>query len=179
MKKIETSIPDLFVIEPTVFEDERGFFFEYYNEEKFKEFGINFDFKQANHSKSVKGTLRGIHFQLPPKAQAKLVRCSAGRLWDVAVDLRPNSPTYKRWFGIELSATNKKMLFVPVGFGHGFYALEACELQYQVSNTFDKSLDAGVAYNDPELGIDWQISGDPILSEKDRALPFLSDSEGF
>src|SRR3989339_104310 len=152
MKKIETSITELFVIEPDVYGDSRGFFFEHYNEDRFKEMGINTSFRQANHSRSLKGVLRGIHFQKDPKPMAKLVRCTFGKLWDVAVDLRPDSLTYKKWFGLELSEDNKKMLFIPEGFAHGFYSLTDCEINYMVSHVFDKDLDAGIAWNDPEIG---------------------------
>lgn len=175
MNKIETHIKDLVVIEPVVYGDDRGFFYEAYNVDKFKDLGIETTFKQSNHSKSAKGVLRGLHFQLPPKPMAKLVRCTAGRLWDVAVDLRPDSETYKQWFAVELSAENKRLLFVPEGFAHGFYALEDCELQYQVSNTFDSELDAAIAWNDPEIGVEWPVEGDPILSEKDQNAPTLKE----
>jgi len=175
MKKIETSITELFVIEPDVYGDSRGFFFEHYNEDRFKEMGINTSFRQANHSRSLKGVLRGIHFQKDPKPMAKLVRCTFGKLWDVAVDLRPDSLTYKKWFGLELSEDNKKMLFIPEGFAHGFYSLTDCEINYMVSHVFDKDLDAGIAWNDPEIGVDWRLEGEPILSERDQNQPLLRD----
>ena len=175
MKKIETPIKDLVIIEPEVFQDERGFFFESYNVDKFKGFGIETIFVQDNHSRSVKGVLRGLHFQLPPKPMAKLVRCTSGRLWDVAVDLRQASPTYKQWFAVELSDENKKMFYVPNGFAHGFYALEDCELLYKCSNTYDKDLDASIIWHDPELGIDWPVEGEPILSDRDLAAPAFAE----
>jgi len=177
MQLEQTPFSGLMVIVPQVFGDTRGFFFESYNAEKFAALGITTTFVQDNHSSSVKGVLRGLHFQLPPKPMAKLVRCSRGRVWDVAVDLRKDSTTYKQAFGIELSAENKKILYVPEGFAHGFYALEDCELLYKSSNTFDKALDTGVAWNDPEFNIVWPLEGEPILSERDQTAPRFSDLE--
>ena len=177
MKITKTPIEGLLVIEPEVYGDHRGFFFESYNIDKFKDLGIETVFVQDNHSKSAKGVLRGIHFQLPPKPMAKLVRCTRGKLWDVAVDLRKDSPTYKQWFGIELSEENKKMLYVPGDFGHGFYALEDCELQYKVSSTFDPELDDGIAWNDPEVNIDWPLDAEPTLSERDKQAKTLAESD--
>lgn len=173
MKKIETPIKDLVIIEPEVYGDDRGFFYESYNVDKFRALGINTIFVQDNHSRSAKGVLRGLHFQLPPKPMAKLVRCTRGRLWDVAVDLRKNSPTYKKWFAVELSEENKKMFYVPVGFAHGFYALEDCDLVYKCSNTYDADLDANLAWNDPELGVEWPIA--PTLSGRDQVAPKFSE----
>lgn len=177
MKITKTPIDGLLVIEPEVYGDNRGFFFESYNIDKFKALGVDAVFVQDNHSKSAKGVLRGIHFQLPPKPMTKLVRCTRGKLWDVAVDLRKDSPTYKQWFGIELSEENKKMLLVPGDFGHGFYALEDCELQYKVSNTFDSDLDEGIAWNDPEVNIQWPLVGEPTLSERDQNAKTLAESD--
>ncbi len=175
MKLIETPIKDLVIIEPDVYADERGYFFESYNIDKFKELGLNKQFVQGNHSKSTKGVLRGLHFQTYPKAIAKLVRCTYGSLWDVAVDLRADSPTYMQWYGIELSAENKKMFYIPEGFAHGFYALEDCELQYKMTQTFDKETDAGIAWNDPQINIKWPIEGAPILSARDAVAKKLSE----
>jgi len=175
MKTIKTTIPDLIIIEPEVHGDDRGFFFESYNKDKFDALGLNTIFVQDNHSKSAKGVLRGLHFQQDPKPMAKLVRCTRGRLWDVAVDLRAGSPTYKQWFGLELSEENKKMIFVPEGFAHGFYAFTDCELQYKVSNTFNSDLDAGIAWNDPEINIKWPLDGDPILSTRDSQAMTLAE----
>lgn len=174
MNKIETTIAGLYIIEPTVYADDRGFFMETYNADKFAQIGINTIFKQDSHSRSVKGVLRGLHFQLPPKPMAKLVRCTRGKLWDVAVDLRRHSPTYKKWFGVELSEENKRMIYIPEGFAHGFYALEDCELVYKCSNTFDGELDSAIAWSDPEIGIEWPIA--PTLSNKDMQAPKLSDT---
>jgi len=173
MQKIETPLQDLHVIEPQVFGDDRGFFFESYNEDKFRDLGINFSAKQGNYSRSARGVLRGLHFQLPPKAMAKLVWCPRGRLWDVAVDLRKHSPTYLKWFGIELSEENKKMLFVPKGFAHGFYSLDDCDLAYLVDETYDKDLDANIRWDDPAFGIEWPI--EPSLSARDQAAPSFNE----
>jgi dTDP-4-dehydrorhamnose 3,5-epimerase len=175
MQKIETSLQGVYEIIPDVYGDDRGFFFESYNAEKFAAIGIDTVFVQDNHSFSKKGVLRGLHFQLPPSPMTKLVRCTRGRLWDVAVDLRKNSPTYLEWFGVELSAENKKMLYVPEGCAHGFYALEDCELLYKVSYTFQKELDGAVAWNDSAFNIAWPLQGDPILSDKDKVAPKLSE----
>ncbi len=175
MKIVKTPIKGLVIIEPEVYGDDRGFFYESYNKEKFEAIGIDTIFEQDNHSKSAKGVLRGIHFQLPPKPMAKLVRCTKGRLWDVAIDLRKTSETYLQWFGVELSEENKKMFFVPEGFGHGFYSLEDSEFLYKCSNTFDSDLDANIRYDDPILGIEWPIDGEPILSARDQSAPNFSE----
>lgn len=174
-----TPVKDLVVVEPKVFGDQRGWFIETYNAEEFAQKGIPDTFVQDNHSSSAQGVLRGLHFQRPPYTQAKLVRCTRGRLWDVAVDLRKDSPTFKQWFGVELSAENKKMLFVPVGFAHGFYALEDCELVYKCSNVYHPEVDGGVIWNDPEIGIQWPIPSGvtPVLSGKDAQLPILANAQ--
>lgn len=178
MNFIKTDIKDLLIIEPNVFGDNRGWFSETYNIENFKKKGIEITFIQDNHSYSAaKGVLRGLHFQNNPKAQTKLVRCTKGRIWDVAVDLRRNSPTYLKWFGLELSAENHKMLLIPQGFAHGFVTLEDnCEVQYKVDELYSKSLDRSIKYDDPQIGIDWPID-DVILSEKDKNAPSLKDSD--
>lgn len=175
MKKIETSIEGLVIIEPEAYGDDRGWFYESYNIDKFKNVGIDVEFVQDNHSFSAKGVLRGLHFQLPPKPMDKLVRCTHGRLWDVAVDLRKDSPTYLKWFGVELSAENKKMFFVPAGFAHGFYALEDCELVYKCSNVYNGELDANVAWNDKVFGVEWPVVGEPALSARDQVAPSFSE----
>ncbi len=174
MKKIETKLPGVYIVEPQVFGDHRGWFTETYNKQKFKNLGINNDFVQDNHSFSAqKGTLRGIHFQIGESAQAKLVRCSKGAVLDVAVDLRADSPTYKQWVAVELTKENKRQLYIPRGFGHGFLTLtEDCEFQYKVDNYYDSSADRSIIWNDIELSIDWGIS-DPILSDKDKEAPTL------
>ena len=171
MKITQTQFPGLVVIEPDVFGDDRGYFYESYNLDKFKALGIDTIFVQDNHSSSVAGVLRGLHFQRPPKPMAKLVRVTKGRVLDCVVDLRKNSETYLKWFSIELSAENRKMLFVPEGFAHGFYTIEDCEFLYKCSNTYDATLDANVRFDDPAFGIDWQLTGEPVLSGRDQAAP--------
>lgn len=172
------SIPDVILVEPKVFADERGFFLESYKKSEFYANGITIEFNQDNHSKSTKGVLRGLHYQLPPKAQAKLVRCVQGEIFDVAVDIRKNSPTFGKWVGEKLSAENKKMLFIPEGFAHGFVVLsETAELLYKASNEYSKEHDRGVFWNDPEISVEWGIDFEPILSEKDKHQPLLKDIE--
>ncbi len=169
-------IPDLILIKPKVFCDDRGFFLESYKKSEFNKAGIREDFVQDNHSKSKKNVLRGIHFQLNPKAQGKLVRCIKGKIFDVAVDLRKNSKTFKKWIGIELSEENKLMLYIPPGFGHAFLTLsDEAEVIYKTTAEYDRNLDSGIRWNDPSIGITWGIKN-PILSEKDANLPFLKDS---
>jgi dTDP-4-dehydrorhamnose 3,5-epimerase len=175
MMKTETSIGGAVVIEPDVFEDHRGMFFESYNRKKFVALGITDEFVQDNHSESKKGVLRGLHFQFPPKPMPKLVRCTRGRLFDVVVDMRRDSPTFKKWFGIELSETNRKMLYVPVGCAHGFYALEDCELLYKCGALYDKTLDGNFLWNDPEIGVAWPLDGEPLMSERDAKAPRFSE----
>lgn len=171
MIKEATEINGVYLIKPDVFADDRGFFFETYNQEKFKALGFIETFLQDNHSFSKKGVLRGLHFQFPPKPMVKLVRCSRGRLFDVVVDMRQTSPTFKKWFGVELSAENKNFLFIPEGCAHGFYALEDCELLYKCSNVFQKELDGGFAWNDPEINVLWPLEGELFLSERDKNQP--------
>lgn len=178
MKKIETSIPDLYILEPKVFEDERGYFYESFSEKKFEEAGLNYNFVQDNQSKSSKGVLRGLHYQLGPFAQAKLVRVLSGRVLDIAVDIRKNSPTYGKWESIELNAENRLNLLIPRGFAHGFLVLsETAEFFYKCDNFYSKEHEAGIIFNDPELSIDWGTEiRDLILSEKDKALPLFKDA---
>ena len=172
------SIPDVILVEPKVFDDERGFFLESYKKSEFFANGIDVEFNQDNHSKSTKGVLRGLHYQLPPKAQAKLVRCVQGEIFDVAVDIRKNSPTFGKWVGEKLSAENKKMLFIPEGFAHGFVVLsETAELLYKASNEYSKEHDRGIFWNDSDIAIDWGIDFEPILSDKDKHQPLLKDIE--
>ena len=180
MKITKTKLEGVVIIEPDVFGDNRGFFMESWNKKKMAEAGLDYDFVQDNHSKStVKGTLRGIHFQKGDKAQAKLVRCVKGAVLDVAVDLRKNSPTFKQWVGVELSEENKKQLLIPRGFGHGFVTLtDDVEFLYKADNYYAPEADAGIRWNDPELGVEWGIEN-PILSEKDKKNPFLKDAEIF
>ncbi len=169
MEFIETKLKDAWLIKPKVFRDDRGFFLESYSKKIFEEKGVNCDFVQDNHSLSVaKGVLRGIHFQKDPMAQAKLVRVIRGNVFDVIVDLRKESPTFGQWQGFELSADNFLMLLVPRGFGHGFCTLEEnTEFMYKVDNFYSAEHDSGLAWNDPDLKIDWPVS-EPILSDKDR-----------
>ena len=176
MKITPTKIKDVLIIEPDVFEDHRGWFTEIYNKEKFRDYEIDIDFIQDNHSFSLKkGTLRGLHFQNNPFTQAKLVRCTRGAVLDVAVDLRKNSPTFKQWVAVELTAENKKQLFIPRGFAHGFILLEDnSEFHYKVDNKYSKEHEGSIRYDDPELGIDWVIDN-PILSDKDLNAPYLKD----
>lgn len=176
MKITKTKLNGVVIIEPDVFGDNRGFFMESWNKKKMEETGLFYDFVQDNHSKStVKGTLRGIHFQKGNKAQAKLVRCVKGAVLDVAVDLRKNSPTFKQWVGVELSAENKKQLLIPRGFGHGFVTLtDDVEFLYKADNYYAPEADAGIRWNDPDIGVDWGVEN-PILSEKDKKNPFLKD----
>lgn len=176
MKITKTKLEGVVIIEPDVFGDNRGFFMESWNKKKMAEAGLDYDFVQDNHSKStIKGTLRGIHFQKGDKAQAKLVRCVKGAVLDVAVDLRRNSPTFKQWIGVELSEENKKQLLIPHGFGHGFVTLtDDVEFLYKADNYYAPEADAGIRWNDQEIGVEWGVEN-PILSEKDRNNPFLED----
>lgn len=178
MNIIQTEIPEVLVLEPKVFGDDRGWFMETYSKERLLENGINIDFIQDNHSmSSEKGTLRGLHFQLAPKTQTKLVRCTKGSVFDVVVDLRKSSLTYKKWVGVTLSASNKKQLLVPKGFAHGFLTLEDdVEFQYKVDEYYAPDLDRGIRYDDPEININWPLK-EMILSEKDKSLPLLKDSD--
>lgn len=170
-------LKDLWIVKPKVFGDNRGFFMETWSKREFEEHGLFFEFVQDNHSSStVRGTLRGIHFQRGEKAQAKLVRCVRGAVLDVAVDLLPSSPTYKQWQAVELSEENKRQLLIPRGFGHGFVTLtDHVEFLYRADNPYAPEADAGILWCDPEIGVDWGIE-DPILSEKDKHNPLLHDA---
>ena len=172
---IKTEIPEVVIVKPKVFGDERGFFMETYKKSDFERAGIDTDFVQDNHSKSIKGVLRGLHFQVQPKAQGKLVRCIRGKIFDVAVDIRKGSPTFGKWVGVELSEENKLMLWIPKGFAHGFLTLsEEAEIIYKVSGSeYSPVHDRSIRWNDPDIGISWPLEGEPILSEKDRTAPFL------
>ena len=177
MNSIPTKLDGAWIVEPKVFGDHRGFFMESWSKRAFEEAGLHYDFVQDNHSSStVKGTLRGIHFQKGDKAQAKLVRCVKGAVLDVAVDLRPSSPTYKQWVGVELSAENKRQLLIPRGFGHGFVTLtDDVEFLYKADNFYAPEADGGIRWNDPELAVEWGVEN-PILSKKDSESPFLKDA---
>ena len=169
-------IPEVILIEPRVFQDERGFFKETYKYSEFAAFGITERFVQDNHSRSVKGVLRGLHYQNPPKAQGKLVRVIVGGIFDVAVDIRVGSPTYGKWVGVKLSAENKRMLYIPPGFAHGFCVLsDVAEVVYKVTEEYAPECEAGIIWNDPEIGIAWPIER-PILSPKDAAWPPLREA---
>lgn len=173
---IKMDIPEVVLVKPKIFEDERGFFMETYKSTDFEKAGITQNFVQDNHSKSTKGIIRGLHYQTNPKAQAKLVRCSSGEIFDVAVDVRKGSPTFGKWVGTKLSAKNKKMLFIPEGFAHGFLVLsDNVEVIYKASETYSPEHDAGILWNDPDIGIEWDIDN-PILSEKDKNLPPLKEA---
>lgn len=176
MNFIKTKIEGVYIVEPRVFGDHRGFFMESYSKRVFEKAGLYYDFVQDNHSSStVKGTLRGVHFQRGDKAQAKLVRCARGAVLDIAVDLRPNSQTYKQWVSVELSEENKRQLLIPRGFGHGFVTLtDHVEFLYKADNYYAPEVDGGIRWNDPELNINWGVEN-PILSEKDANAPLLKD----
>lgn len=181
MIRIVKHIPDLIVIEPRVFEDDRGYFFESYNEEKYHKLGIQANFVQDNESKSTKGVLRGLHYQTGKYAQAKLVRVLQGAVYDVAVDMRKNSPTFGQWYGIELSAENKKQFFIPKGFAHGFLVLsDTAVFSYKCDNFYNKESEGGLIYNDPTINIQYpEISVEYIISEKDEVLPNFTDAIKF
>lgn len=173
----KTTIQDLVIITPRVFEDSRGFFFEAYNQAKFNENGINYQFIQDNQSFSKRGVIRGLHLQINPFAQAKLVRVLEGEILDVAVDLRKKSPTYGQHFSVVLSADNKKQLMVPHGFAHGFSVLsETASVMYKVDGLYNKESERGIRYDDPTLAIDWQLSPEEVIvSDKDLILPSFDD----
>lgn len=170
-----TRFPEVLLVTPEAFPDKRGFFMETYSERDYKEAGINDKFVQDSQSNSIKGVLRGLHFQLPPHPSSKLVRCLSGEIWDVVVDLRPLSPTFKQWQGFELSAENRTSIYVPIGFAHGFYVKsDKANVAYKVNEFFYKECDSGIRWDDPGIGILWP-SSNPILSEKDKNLKFLKD----
>jgi dTDP-4-dehydrorhamnose 3,5-epimerase len=177
-KFTETPIPGLLVVEPRVFPDGRGFFLETYKDSEFRAAGIPGPFLQDNQSGSVRGVLRGLHYQDPPHAQGKLVRVIRGAVWDVAADLRKDSPTYSKWFGLELSEENRLMLYVPPGFAHGYLTLsDTAEFQYKCTAEYNKAAEGGLRWDDPDLRIDWP-SRDVQVSEKDAVLPYLRDKTG-
>jgi len=181
MRVVKTVLDGVYVIEPTVYEDERGFFFESYNEREFKKLGITDKFVQDNHSKSRRGVLRGLHYQIC-HPQAKLVRVVVGEVFDVAVDLRKNSPTFGKWVGVILSADNKKQVYIPVGFAHGFLALsEWAEVLYKTTDFYFPKYDRSIRWDDPDIAIEWPLEKNekPLLSAKDAGAPFLRDAELF
>ncbi len=177
MKIIDTPIKDVLIIEPQVFKDARGYFFESYNEAKFREAGLSYNFIQDNQSQSVYGTVRGLHFQKGEFSQAKLVRVLEGCVLDVAVDLRPESPTFGKHVAVELSAENNRQLMIPRRFAHGFAVLsERATFAYKCDNVYNKASEGGIRFDDPKLGIDWKIDmSKAILSDKDKLLPLLED----
>lgn len=171
-------IPDVILIIPELFEDDRGFFIEVYKKSEFEKFGIKETFVQDNYSKSERGILRGLHYQKPPKAQAKLVRCVRGEIYDVAVDIRKGSPYYGKWVGEYLSAENRKMLYVPVGFAHGFLVKsDVAEVIYKITCEYSPEDERGIIWNDSTIGIEWPIEGVSTLSNKDSNLPLLKEAE--
>lgn len=180
MNVIKTPLEGLLVIEPTVFGDQRGFFYESFNAQRFAEqTGVNVEFVQDNHSRSAKGVLRGLHYQIQ-QAQGKLVRVTTGAVFDVAVDLRQSSPTFGRWYGLELSAENKRQLWIPAGFAHGFVVTsDVAEFLYKTTDYYAPAYERSVIWNDPAIGIEWPLDGEPLLSAKDKAGVPLAQAEVF
>lgn len=179
MRVIETELPGVLIIEPRVYADSRGFFLESYHALRLAEFGIKESFVQDNHSCSVRGTLRGLHYQLR-RPQAKLCRVVIGEVYDVAVDIRRDSPDFGRWVGVVLSAENKRQLYVPPGFAHGFLVLsERAEFLYKCDQFYTPGDEYGIAWNDPALGIEWPLYGPPILSDKDQRNDYLADVDAW
>jgi dTDP-4-dehydrorhamnose 3,5-epimerase len=180
MQVTPTHIPDVLLVEPKVFGDERGFFVETFNRKTFESLtGLDVDFVQDNHSRSARGVLRGLHYQIQ-QPQAKLVRCSRGTVFDVAVDIRKSSPTFGQWLGLELSEANHRQLWIPPGFAHGFVVLsDSADFQYKVTDYWAPAFERSISWNDPTIGIDWPFEGEPILSEKDAAACRLAEAEVF
>ena len=179
MELIPTTLKDVVILQPKVFGDERGFFFEAYNESTFRSRGLPAMFMQDNHSGSRKGVLRGLHYQLR-RPQGKLVRALRGEIYDVAVDLRRDSPQFGQWFGTELSAENRRMLWVPPGFGHGFLVKsEFAEVSYKATELYAPAFERSILWNDPVVGIEWPLDGEPTLSDKDRAGLLLAAAEKY
>lgn len=178
MNIIPTDVKDVYIIEPRVFGDHRGWFMESYSQRVLEDAGLHYNFVQDNHSYSAqKGTLRGLHFQNGDAAQAKLVRCAKGAVLDVAVDLRKDSPTYKQWVAVELSAENKRQLLIPRGFAHGFVTLtDDVEFLYKADNFYNQPAERSILWSDPELAIEWGVDN-PIIAEKDANAPLLKDSD--
>ena len=175
-----TDLPGVLVIEPRVFGDDRGFFFESFNTREYEGVVGDVRFVQDNHSRSGRNVLRGLHYQVEPHVQGKLVRCGSGAVFDVAVDIRRSSPDFGRWTGLELSADNKLQLWIPPGFAHGFVALtEGAELIYKTTAYYSADCDRSIKWDDPDIGVDWPLTGSPILSDKDRTAPALADADVF
>ena len=181
MKIIETEIPDVLIIEPKVFGDDRGFFYESFNEKGWREAtGLDVHFVQDNHSRSSKGVMRGLHYQLPPAAQGKLVRCVVGEVFDVAVDIRKSSSTFGQWVGYALSAENKRQMWIPEGFAHGFLVLsEVAEFLYKTTDYYHPEYERGIRWDDTGLCVNWPVDGEVHLSPKDVTAPLLCDSVHF
>lgn len=179
MKIVTTEFPGLLIVEPQVFNDDRGYFFEIYNQQNYLQNGVAYEFVQDNESKSCKNVVRGLHYQLAPYAQTKLVRVVEGRIFDFAVDIRKGSPTYGQYFKIELSSDNKLQLLVPQGFAHGFSVLsDVAIINYKCDNLYNKEAERGIIYNDPELQIDWGVDlKHSIISAKDMVYPTLAQAE--
>lgn len=185
MKFTQTSLPDVVILESEVFGDDRGWFMESFNDERFRQglkaLGLDAPsaFVQDNHSLSAKGVLRGLHYQCAPRAQGKLVRVIAGEAFDVAVDIRPNSPTYGKWTAVHLSAKNRKMLWIPAGFAHGFLAMtDGTEFLYKTTDYYDKASERALRWNDKDIGIVWPLFGDVVVSKKDLAAQSLAEMKG-
>ncbi len=175
----KTRIPEVLVIEPKVFGDDRGFFLESYNRKSFTEIGLQRDFVQDNHSRSGHNVLRGLHYQIG-QPQGKLVRVVSGAIWDVAVDIRRSSATFGQWVGEELTAENKRMFWIPEGFAHGFVVIsDSADVLYKATDFYAPSYERSLLWNDPQLAIKWPLSGEPLLSQKDRAGQLLSQAETF
>ena len=177
---MQTDLAGVLVIEPRVFGDDRGFFFESFNEREYEAAVGGAGFVQDNHSRSARNVLRGLHYQVEPHAQGKLVRCGTGAVFDVAVDIRRSSPDFGRWTGLELSADNKLQLWIPPGFAHGFVALtDGAELLYKTTGYYSAESDRSIRWDDPDIGVDWPLTGSPILSAKDRTAPALAAADVF
>jgi dTDP-4-dehydrorhamnose 3,5-epimerase len=181
VKATRLALPEVILLEPRIFADERGWLYESFNARSFAEVtGVDVGFVQDNHSRSARGVLRGLHYQMPPAAQGKLIRVVAGEILDVAVDIRRSSPTYGRWVAEMLSADNKRQLWVPAGFAHGFVALEdGTEVLYKTTDFYHKAAERSIRWDDPELGITWPSDLVPILAEKDAAAPAFAEAEVF
>ena len=179
MEISETGIRDLKIIKPRVYKDDRGYFFVSYNEGEYRDAGIDLKFVQDNQSRSLFGVIRGLHYQIEPRAQTKLVRVLEGSIWDVAVDLREGSPTFLKWMGVELSAENYMQLLIPKGFAHGFSVLsKTAVVFYKCDELYSPQHEAGISFDDPEIGVDWKIEpGDRVLSERDGRMPVFRDAK--
>ncbi len=176
-RRLQTELDDVVLIEPEVHGDERGFLVETFRDDAWRDLGVDVDFVQDNHSRSSRNILRGLHFQTSP-GQGKLVRCLRGRIWDVAVDLRSTSATYRRWEGHELDDERHRQLFVPAGFAHGFCVLsDIADVAYKLSSVYDPATEAGIAWDDPDVGVEWPIT-EPVLSDRDRNAPRLAEIAG-